>query len=128
MRKPDPGKDNNGLPSRCTSNDRHSSTNAPTSDPGLHEFDLASRILRSCTQLLANLFSCGFELNPLLLTAAQLLLSVSCQTSYCYRVLDLGARVDSKLFVLFLSCLLETSNSAGDYFNIIASILGAAIS
>ncbi|KAL3447750.1 hypothetical protein BJX65DRAFT_307807 [Aspergillus insuetus] len=87
----------NSLLSRCTSDDHH---NAPTPDPSIsspttHEFDPASRIFRSCAQLLTNPFSRSFELNPLLLNVAHPLLSGRDRTSHRCRVLDLGGNADS---------------------------------
>ncbi|KAJ0415052.1 hypothetical protein BJY00DRAFT_318246 [Aspergillus carlsbadensis] len=111
---PDASSDikDNSLLSRCTNDDRHT---APTSDPGIsspttHEFDPASRIFRSCAQLLTNPFSRGFELNPLLLNVAHPLLSGRYPTNQRCRVLDLGGNVDSV------------------YFNAVAGLLGVAVS
>lgn len=63
----------------------------------------STRIFRSCSRLLTNPFSRGFELNPMLLNIPHPLLSRPRQRKSRLRVLDLGGNEDSRSYPSILS-------------------------
>lgn len=72
---------------------RYSPSNQLSSESDLYP---STRMFRSCSRLLTNPFSRGFELNPMLLNIPHPLLSRPRQRKRRLRVLDLGGNEDSR--------------------------------